>query len=141
MSEQSSSTNVSGSSTDTVEIKDLSPYAAAKVMTILTGEETAPQTLYGYARSGRIESNHEAYAAGLEPHVVLRGASFAQYAKDVMDGKVQPRVRQNYDKLAAQFTAAIEQGDLPEYVEDDEPEATEPTDQADEEKDEDEKAE
>jgi hypothetical protein len=133
MSEQSSSTNVTdvnetgaeveeteqtgqvegnepeGNEDDEVEeYSDLTPYAASKVaLRVLPGSKQTEQTYYGYARSGRIESNYQQWLAdgGKKSgyKVKLNGAAFMQYLKDVKSGKITTTARNDYDALADEF--------------------------------------
>jgi hypothetical protein len=95
------------------EFDDLTPYAAAQVMTLVTGNEVSEQTYYGYARSGSIASNYQAWLrdggkkSGYK--VKFDGNAFKQHLDGVVSGKIQPSSRGvDYARLAAEFTANAE---------------------------------
>jgi hypothetical protein len=109
---------------------DLTPYAAAKVVTAKVREKTgdktfelAPQTMYGVADRGTIKTVEKpGTKADGKSKVFFDGADFARWLKQYLagTGTGEGRVRQNYEQLAKAYdlddesdnTAAAEAEDI-----------------------------
>jgi hypothetical protein len=97
----------------------LTPYAASKVANRLFAldgrvkRHYTEQTMYGYAKNGRIASNYTQWkrdgGRGVATYKVeLDGDAFYAWMKDVVDGKTSTAARHDYDALADEFSLAAE---------------------------------
>jgi hypothetical protein len=112
---------------------DLTPYAASRVASLVTGKKYTEQSFYGYARTGAIASNYDQWNAdgGKKSgyKVEFNGEAFAQWLKGVQSGRIRPSGRNvDYAALADAFNelADIDASD----TEPDEPEADKSEDEA-----------
>jgi len=97
---------------------DLTPYAASKVANRIFAAEGVvrhytEQTMYGYAKNGRIGSNYAQWkrdgGRGVATYkVALEGDAFYAWMKDVVDGKTTAAARHDYDALADEFALDAE---------------------------------
>lgn len=98
---------------------NLTPYAASKVanrLFALDGRVTrhyTEQTMYGYAKNGRIDSNYKQWKAdggrGVASYKVeLDGESFYAWMQRVVNGSTTTAARHDYDALADEFSLDAE---------------------------------
>jgi hypothetical protein len=106
-------TDESGEETEAQEYSNLTPYAAAELANRLLGvkegdKPRTSQTFYSLARNGTVASNYKQWvedgARKSGYKVEFEGAAFMQWLQDSAAGKIRGRSRNNYDRLAEEFS-------------------------------------
>jgi len=87
---------------------NLTPYAAAQVASRVLKREIAPQTMYGLARPNKSTNESRIATVPDSKPIMFVGDEFQKWLDAAKSNSGAARVRQDYDKLAKEFSADVE---------------------------------